>query len=152
MLARNSRGLSRSAQMLRTHARGIAVGDKFPNVEVDAASWPPTALNLNDRIKDKKVPGYKDHRNDVRDAGIDEVLVYCVNDAAVMEAWAKNQRIAGTNITFLADPSMVLTEALDMGVVKHVAESGTPEDAAADAPGANANSAVKGMLEAIAKL
>jgi len=36
-------------------ARGIAVGDKFPNVEVDAASWPPTALNLNDRIKDKKV-------------------------------------------------------------------------------------------------
>lgn len=123
------------------------------------------------------MPGYKDHRNDVRDAGIDEVLVYCVNDAAVMEAWAKNQRIAGTNITFLADPSMVLTEALDMvmdapgprrdlgnkrckrfalyvdqGVVKHVAESGTPEDAAADAPGANANSAVKGMLEAIAKL
>ena len=60
------------------------------------------------------MPGYKDHRNDVRDAGIDEVLVYCVNDAAVMEAWAKNQRIAGTNITFLADPSMVLTEALDM--------------------------------------
>ena len=83
MLARNSRGLSRSAQMLRTHVRGIAVGDKFPNVEVrsgahspfcllehtpdnrahvpppprqvDAASWPPTALNLNDRIKDKKV-------------------------------------------------------------------------------------------------
>ena len=41
---------------------------------------------------------------------------------------------------------------VDQGVVKHVAESGTPEDAAADAPGANANSAVKGMLEAIAKL
>ena len=41
---------------------------------------------------------------------------------------------------------------VDQGVVKHVAESGTPEDAAADAPGANSNSAVKGMLEAIAKL
>ena len=27
---------------------------------------------------------------------------------------------------------------VDQGVVKHVAESGTPEDAAADAPGANA--------------
>ena len=46
------------------------------------------------------MPGYKDHRNDVRDAGIDEVLVYCVNDPAVMEAGAKDQKIAGTNISF----------------------------------------------------
>ena len=39
------------------HARGmaIAVGSKFPSVDVDAASWPPTAFNLADRIANKKV-------------------------------------------------------------------------------------------------
>ena len=44
MLARTSRGLSRSAQMLRTHARGIAVGDKFPNVEVRSGAHSPFCL------------------------------------------------------------------------------------------------------------
>ena len=123
------------------------------------------------------MPGYKAARNEVRDAGIDEVLVYCVNDAAVMEAWAKDQKIAGTNITFVADTSAALTKELDMvldaagpmralgnprckrfalyvdkGVIEHVAVSEGPDDPAGDAPGANANSAVKGMLAAIAAL
>jgi len=121
------------------------------------------------------VPGYKKARNDIRDAGIDEVLVYCVNDGAVMEAWAKDQKIAGTNITFLADSTSALTKALDMvldtpaprfgnprckrfamyvdnGVIKHVAVSYSPDDAAGDAPGANANSAAPGMLAAIKAL
>jgi len=123
------------------------------------------------------VPGYKKARNDVRDAGIDEVLVFCVNDAAVMEAWAKDQKVAGTNITFVADTSGALTDALDLkleaagvmralgnprskraalyvdsGVVKHVAISEGPDDPAGDAPGANANTAVTGMLAAIKAL
>ena len=60
------------------------------------------------------MPGYKKARDDVRNAGIDEVLVYCVNDAAVMEAWAKDQKIAGTNISFFADTTGALTKALDL--------------------------------------
>ncbi len=36
-------------------ARAISTGDKFPSVEVDKASWPPTAFNLADRIAGKKV-------------------------------------------------------------------------------------------------
>ena len=121
------------------------------------------------------MPGYKAARNEVRSAGIDEVLVYCVNDAAVMEAWAKDQKIAGTNITFFADTSCKLTEALDMvmtdpgplralgnlrckrfalyvdnGVIKHVGLSEGPGDPAGDED--NSKSAVKGMLAAIAAL
>lgn len=42
------------------------------------------------------------------------MIVYCVNDAAVMLAWAKDQRIGLSNITFLADPASELTRALDM--------------------------------------
>ena len=123
------------------------------------------------------MPGYKAARNEIRDKGIDEVLIYCVNDAAVMEAWAKDQKIAGTNITFVADTGGALTKELDMvlaapgplralgnprckrfalyvdnGVIKHVAVSESPDDPAGDAPGANANSSVKGMLAAIAAL
>lgn len=126
------------------------------------------------------MPGYKSARNEIRAAGIDEVLVYCINDPAVMEAWAKDQKIAGTNISFFADTTGALTKALDLempapgpmrdlgnlrskrfglyvdnGVIKHVAVSGTDndgDDPAGDAPGANANSAVTGMLAAIKAL
>lgn len=121
------------------------------------------------------MPGYKAARNEVRDAGIDEVLIYCVNDAAVMEAWAKDQKIAGTNVTFFADTTAALTKALDMemtaagpmrdlgnlrckrfglyvdnGVIKHVAVSETPDDPAGDED--NSASAVKGMLASIKAL
>ena len=39
------------------HARtmAIAVGSKFPSVEVEKASWPPTPFNLADKIAMKKV-------------------------------------------------------------------------------------------------
>jgi peroxiredoxin len=33
--------------------------------------------------------------------------VFCVNDGAVMMAWAKDQKIEGSNITFLADTRYV---------------------------------------------
>jgi len=40
------------------------------------------------------------------------VLVYCVNDGAVMSAWAEDQKIEGSMITFLADTRAELTAAL----------------------------------------
>jgi 2-Cys peroxiredoxin 5 len=43
------------------------------------------------------------------------VLVYCVNDAAVMAAWAEDQGVKGSMVSFLADTSSELTKAL--GVV-----------------------------------
>ena len=119
-----------------------------------------------------QVPGYKDARNELRAKGIDEVLVYCVNDPAVMQSWAKDQKIAGTNITFFADTSSELTKALDMvldapgpmralgnprckrfalysdkGEIKHVAVSETADDPTGDAD--ISASAVEGMLKAI---
>ena len=100
------------------------------------------------------------------------MIVFCVNDGAVMEAWAKDQKIAGTNITFFADTTCALTKALDLtmpapgpmrdlgnlrskrfalyvdnGVVKHVAVSESPDDPAGDSD--NSASTAKGMLAAI---
>lgn len=89
--------------------------------------------------------------------GIDEIFVYCVNDGAVMKAWAKDQGIDGSMITFLADTRGELTEAMGMfidhpgprealgsqrckrfalvvenGIVKNMEVSEAPDDPAGD--------------------
>lgn len=121
------------------------------------------------------MPGYKNARHEIKDAGIDEVFVYCVNDAAVMQFWAKDQRIANTGITFVADTGGELTKALDMvldipgviralgnprckrfalyvddGIIKHVGLSESPDDPTGDKD--NSASTAKGMLAAIKAL
>jgi len=43
------------------------------------------------------------------------VIVYCVNDMAVMDAWSMDQKLLGNDfITMMADPKSDLTKALDM--------------------------------------
>ena len=42
-------------------------------------------------------------------------MIYCVNDAAVMGAWSKDQGVTDEDfITMAADPTSALTLALDM--------------------------------------
>ena len=50
----------------------------------------------------------------LQEKGVDEVLVFCVNDGAVMQGWAKEQGVAGSMVTFLADTRCELTRALGM--------------------------------------
>jgi peroxiredoxin len=61
-----------------------------------------------------QVPGYLEKQAELKSRGIDEVLLYCVNDAAVMKAWAKDQAIEGSMMTMLADPGLDFTTAVDM--------------------------------------
>lgn len=46
--------------------------------------------------------------------GVSDVLVFCVNDGAVMTAWAKDQKVEGSIITFLGDTRSELTQALGL--------------------------------------
>lgn len=46
--------------------------------------------------------------------GVSDVLIFCVNDGAVMAAWAKDQKIEGSIITFLGDTRSELTQALGL--------------------------------------
>lgn len=62
----------------------------------------------------KQVPGYIENQEALKAVGIEEVIVYCVNDPAVMQAWGKDQKIEDTFVTFFADPAATLTKALDM--------------------------------------
>lgn len=104
-----------------------------------------------------QVPDYLAKQAELKAKGIDEVLVYCVNDGAVMKAWAKDQGVNGSMITFLADTRGEFTEAIGMfmdhpgpkedlgsprckrfvlvcqnGVVKNVEVSEGPDDPAGD--------------------
>jgi len=119
-----------------------------------------------------QVPGYLEKQDALKEKGIEEVLVYCVNDGAVMRAWAEDQGVEGSMITFMADTRSELTQALDVvldhpgpmsvlgnprskrfaayidnGVIKHIAVSEGPDDPAGDEdPSA---SCVDAMLAAI---
>jgi len=121
-----------------------------------------------------QVPGYLENQEALKEAGIDEVIVYCVNDPAVMQAWGEDQGIKGSMVSFVADPAATLTKALDMemthpgppsvgiigrckrfalhavdGEIKTVAVSEGPDDPAGDSD--PSSSLAEGMLEAISK-
>jgi len=64
------------------------------------------------------VPGYLAKQTELKAKGVSDVLVYCVNDGAVMKAWAKDQKIEGSIISFMGDPRSVLTRKLGL-VLKH---------------------------------
>jgi len=50
----------------------------------------------------------------LKNYGISDVLVYAVNDGAVMDAWADSQGTKGSIITLLGDPSSTFTKSLDL--------------------------------------
>jgi len=62
-----------------------------------------------------QVPEYLKKQGSLKNAGIDEVIVFCVNDGAVMMAWAEDQMIEdGGLITFMADARCELSRAMGM--------------------------------------
>lgn len=118
-----------------------------------------------------QVPGYLEAQDAFKAKGIDEVLVYCVNDPAVMKAWAEDQKISGM-VSFFADTSGALTKALDVemthpgpvralggtrckrfalyaddGVIKHIAVSEAADDPSGD--GDISASSAEGMLKVL---
>ena len=58
----------------------------------------------------KHVPGYVQHFDDLKKAGVDEIWCVSVNDAFVMGAWARDQKSAG-KVRMLGDGSAAFTTA-----------------------------------------
>jgi peroxiredoxin len=63
-----------------------------------------------------QLPGFEDNYNRFKSAGIDEIYCVSVNDAFVMNKWAKDQCIERVKV--IPDGNGELTEALDMLVNK----------------------------------
>jgi len=64
-----------------------------------------------------QVPGYLAKQAELKEKGVAEVIVYCVNDGAVMKAWAKDQKTEGSIIRFLADTRCQFTRKIGMSML-----------------------------------
>lgn len=54
-------------------------------------------------------------QDELKAKGVDAVLIFCVNDAAVMKAWGADQGVAADSlVTFLADPHGEIVKALNV--------------------------------------
>jgi peroxiredoxin 5 len=172
--------------------RGIQVGDKVPWCDLHYG-FPPQRINVAQHVagrnvvivglpgaftptcSEKQIPGYIKHSDELRELGIDEVLVYSVNDGAVMRAWAIDQKIEGSLLLLMGDPYSEFTEMCGMelthpipiekglvnrckrfamlvvnNVVKHVAVSESEDDPAGDAH--PEDTCAPAMIEAIKSL
>lgn len=119
----------------------IEVGETFPEGLKLHHGFPPESISLDDRIAGKnvlivglpgaftptwssrQVPGYLANQKAIKALGVDDIIVYCVNDGAVMAAWAEDQGVKCLEdsaddpehiLHLFADPYGLVTEALDM--------------------------------------
>jgi 2-Cys peroxiredoxin 5 len=61
------------------------------------------------------VPGYLKKSSELKGKGVDAVIIFCVNDGAVMQAWEKDQKVPADDLVkFYADPSSDLTQKLGL--------------------------------------
>lgn len=64
------------------------------------------------------MPGYLQESDALKKLGIDEVIIYCVNDGAVMKAWSKDQGVDDQKfVTLMGDPSAVFTKTIGMELI-----------------------------------
>jgi glutaredoxin/glutathione-dependent peroxiredoxin len=114
----------------------LKVGDKLPagslqefiEVEGNGCSLGPNSFDIQKVTAGKKiavfalpgaytptcsakhVPGYVEHADALRAAGVDEIWCVSVNDAFVMGAWGREQKTAG-KVRMMADGSAAFTQA-----------------------------------------
>jgi peroxiredoxin len=61
----------------------------------------------------KHLPGYVEHAAAIRAKGVDTIACLSVNDAFVMDAWGKDQKV-GNDVLMLADGNAELAKALGL--------------------------------------
>jgi peroxiredoxin len=110
----------------------IKVGDKLPSVKLKSRIQGDTKdLTTEDIFAGKKValfglpgaftptcsakhlPGYVEHADAIRAKGVDTIACLSVNDAFVMDAWGKDQKV-GDKVMMLADGSADFARAVGL--------------------------------------
>lgn len=110
----------------------IKAGDKIPEATLRTMKeGKPTPITTAELFQGKKValfgvpgaftptcsarhlPGFKDKLADFRAKGVDTIACVAVNDAFVMSAWGKDQKV-GDDIVMLADGSGDFARALGL--------------------------------------
>jgi len=110
----------------------IKVGDRIPSVTLrQVTPEGPKEVAADELFRGKRValfavpgaftpacsqrhmPGYVERAGEIKAKGIDMIACVAVNDAAVLTAWAKDQK-AGDKVTMLADGSGDFTRAIGL--------------------------------------
>ena len=110
----------------------IQVGDKFPDIKLQISTQNGIeSASTGELLAGKKVvlfavpgaftptcsakhlPGFIDRADEIRSKGVDSILCLSVNDAFVMDAWAKDRGV-GDKLTLVADGSAELTKQLGL--------------------------------------
>jgi peroxiredoxin len=110
----------------------IKVGDKLPSVKLKTRiQGDMKDLTTEDIFAGKKValfglpgaftptcsakhlPGYVEHADAIRAKGVDTIACLSVNDAFVMDAWGKDQKV-GDKVMMLADGSADFARAVGL--------------------------------------
>lgn len=109
----------------------IQVGDRIPHAVLNVLKDGVQSVSTEDVFGGKKVvlfsvpgaftptcsakhlPGFIERLDEFRARGID-VACMAVNDAFVMDAWAKHQNVPEGGIAMLADGNSALTDALGL--------------------------------------
>lgn len=117
----------------------IKIGEKLPEgtlaefIEVESAgcSLGPNSFNVSDLVKGNKivifglpgaftptcsaqhVPAYVAHAAELKAKGVDEIWCIAVNDAFVMGAWGRDQKVNGT-VRMMADGNAAFSKALGL--------------------------------------
>lgn len=117
----------------------IKIGDRVPEgtltefveTETESCALGPNAFKVSDLVKGKKIavfavpgaftptcsakhlPGFVEQAQAFTQKGVDEVWCVAVNDAFVMGAWGREQKVAG-KVRMLADGSGEWTRALGL--------------------------------------
>lgn len=156
----------------------IQLGESLPDVEIRLAGDEITTAQTRDVFADRRVvlfavpgaftptcsnkhvPGYVAHLDDFAARGID-VMCLSVNDAYVMQAWAKSQKIP-PRLLMLADGNGLFTRSLGleldgtaygMGLRARrfalYAENGVVKELHLEAPGEFRVSTAEAMLAAL---
>jgi peroxiredoxin len=113
----------------------IKIGDRVPSATLTTMTPDgPKPISTDELFKGKTValfavpgaftptcsarhlPGFKDHRKDLADKGVDTVACVSVNDAFVMGAWARDQEIGDDEIVMLADGNGDFTRELGLAL------------------------------------
>lgn len=109
-----------------------AAGDRVPDVEIKTPGPDgPQAISTGELFGQGRtvlfgvpgaftpgcsrshLPGFVEGADDLKAKGVDRIACIAVNDAFVMDAWAKDQNV-GDKIVMLADGNGEFTKAMDL--------------------------------------
>lgn len=101
-------------EFVEVEGNGCALGPNSFDIEKSTAGKTVVIFGLpgafTPTCSAKHVPGYVEHADELRAAGVDEIWCVSVNDAFVMGAWARDQNTAG-KVRMMADGSADFAKA-----------------------------------------